>query len=266
MTPQPHAKQGESCILKTQSLVHSSTESDGNASASLIQAIIESVHSLPKAQAVNGSIIPLLEPLISHILALWNKVAFELELQIGLMEDQLEEDFWDKAQHPVSILHKTQRLSRWIIAYLGQLQGMKRAMTPSRYDDRVIQTPPPLLMMDIFFIEERLNGLLKRAEKAVQALLASIAINEGVKASSLTAVALWFAPLSLAVSIVSIDGRSQFGGRKYWIMIAIGVPLLALVIAVANVSDKILAALHRTHWGRLIMSLFNPKTRVGRPR
>lgn len=239
-------------------------ESDDIVSDEFSQTIIRSIRDLPNAQTPNGSIIPRLEPLFSHILALWNKVTFELELQVGLMEDQLEEDFWDKAQHPVSILHKTQRLSRWITAYLGHLQEMERVVSPSRYGDALTQTPP-LLEMDIKCIESKLEGLLKRAEKAVQALLASIAINEGVKASSLTAVALWFAPLSLAVSIVSIDGRSQFGGRKYWIMVAIGIPLLTLVIAVANVSDKVLAILHRTHWGRLIMSLFNPKTRIGRP-
>ena len=209
--------------------------------------------------------IPSLEVLFSHILALWNKVTFELELQVSLMEDQLEEDFWHKAQHPVSILHQTQRLSRWMTAYLSHLQDLKAAISPTRFGNSV-PTSPNLLEMDIVFIENKLHGLMKRAEKAVQALLASIAINEGVKASSLTAVALWFAPLSLAVSIVSIDGNSKFGGRKYWIMVAIGVPLLIAVIAVANVSDRFLTILHRSRRGRLVMSLFNPKTRVGKLR
>ena len=226
------------------------------------QTIVESVKCLPKSQPIDGSIIPLLSPVFSHILALWNKVIFELELQVGLMEDQLEEDFWDRAEHPVSILHKTQRLSRWMTAYLGHLKDMKLAMSPSRFGGSGEMAPS--LEVDVTFLEHRLHGLLKRAEKTVQALLASIAINEGVKASSLTAVALWFAPLSLAVSIVGVDGNTRFGGRKYWIMMAIGLPLLAVVIAFANVSDKFLAALHRTKRGRFVVALFNPKTAVRR--
>lgn len=184
-------------------------------------------------------------------------MVFHMDLQVSALEDQLEHDFWDKPQNPVSILHSTQRLSRRIISYLGQLASMKSDME-SKTDQDALED----VVMDIKDVEDKLRILLHRTDKATPALLASIAISEGAKASSLTAVALWFAPLSLAVSIVGIDGGSPFGGRKYWIMACIAIPLLLLVIAVANTSDKLMSALGRRRGGRALVSLFKPETRV----
>lgn len=212
---------------------------------------------LPSRQEFNASLFNNFEIPFSRIITLWNTVAFQLDLQISALEDQLEHDFWDKPQNPVLILHKTQRLSRRIMAYQGQLASMKSDMS--------LKTIPGALEdveVDIEDVRDKLAALLQRTNKAIPALLASIAISEGAKASSLTAVALWFAPLSLAVSIVSIDGRSPFGGRKYWIMACIAIPLLLLVIAVANVSDRLMAALGRRQGGRALVSLFKPETHV----
>lgn len=184
-------------------------------------------------------------------------MAFHMDLQVSALEDQLEHDFWDKPQNPVSILHSTQRLSRRIMSYLGQLASMKSDM-----ERKTNQNALEHVETDIKDVEDKLRVLLQRTDKAIPALLASIAIGEGAKASSLTAVALWFAPLSLAVSIVGIDGRSPFGGRKYWITACIAMPLLLLVIAVANTSDKLMSALGRRRGGRALVSLFKPETRI----
>lgn len=184
-------------------------------------------------------------------------MAFHMDLQVSALEDQLEHDFWDKPQNPVSILHTTQRLSRRIMSYLGQLGSMKSDMG-CRTNQNAIED----VEIDIKDVESKLSILLQRTDKAIPALLASIAIREGAKASSLTAVALWFAPLSLAVSIVGIDGRSPFGGRKYWIMACVAIPLLLLVIAVANTSDKLMGALGRRRGGRAMVSLFKPEVRI----
>ena len=184
-------------------------------------------------------------------------MAFQLDLQVSALEDQLEHDFWDRPQNPVLILHKTQRLSRRITTYLGQLASMKSDMSLKTIPDALEDAE-----VDVNDVSDKLNVLLQRTNKAIPALLASIAISEGAKASSLTAVALWFAPLSLAVSIVSIDGHSPFGGRKYWIIACIAIPLLLLVIAVANTSDRLMAALGRRQGGRALVSLFKPETHV----
>lgn len=218
---------------------------------------ISTVKSLPHGQKFNVSLINHFHTPFSRIIILWNAVAFHMDLQVSALEDQLEHDFWDKPQNPVSILHSTQRLSRRITSYLGQLASMKSDMECKTNQDALED-----VVMDIKDVEDKLRILLQRTDKATPALLASIAISEGAKASSLTAVALWFAPLSLAVSIVGIDGRSPFGGRKYWIMACIAIPLLLLVIAVANTSDKLMSALGRRRGGRALVSLFKPETRV----
>ncbi|MCJ1263080.1 hypothetical protein MMC22_002950 [Lobaria immixta] len=211
---------------------------------------VAAIKSLPPGQEFNASLINHFHTPFSRIIILWNTVAFHMDLQVSALEDQLEHDFWDKPQNPVSILHTTQRLSRRIMSYLGQLGSMKSDMG-CRTNQNALED-----------VEGKLKILLQRTDKAIPALLASIAISEGAKASSLTAVALWFAPLSLAVSIVGIDGRSPFGGRKYLIMACIAIPLLLLVIAVANTSDKLMGALGRRRGGRAIVSLFKPETRI----
>lgn len=113
--------------------------------------------------------------------------------------------------------------------------------------------------MDTKDVKANLTVLSQRTDKAIPALLASIAISEGAKASSLTAVALWFAPLSLAISIVSIDGQAPFGGRKYWIMACIAIPLFLCVLAVANTSDSFIASLAKHRGRRAILSLFKAR-------
>lgn len=218
---------------------------------------VAAVKSLPSGHVLDGSLVNFLHPPFSRILILWNAVAFHMDLQVSALEDQLEHDFWDRPQNPVSILHSTQRLSRRIMSYLVQLGSMKSDM-----ERKTHQNALEYLEIDIKDIEDKLKILLQRTDKAIPALLASIAISEGAKASSLTAVALWFAPLSLAVSIVGIDGHSPFGGRKYWITGCIAIPLLLLVIAVANTSDKLMGALGRRRGGRAIVSLFKPETRI----
>ena len=184
---------------------------------------------------------------MSKIVGLWNAVAFHLDHQISSLEDQLEGDFWDGPQKPESILHETQRASRRLRMYRGQLGSMRT--------DLVYHAGtafPEDLVSDVKDIEEKLETLIQRADKAEQGLLATIAINEAVnaskltaKASRLTAIALWFAPLSLSISLVSIDGDSKFGGKKYWIMALIAVPLLLLVMVlpVAKTSDMFMKAL-----------------------
>lgn len=180
-----------------------------------------------------------------------------MDLQVSGLEDQLEHDFWDRPENPVSILHKTQRLSRRIATYQGQLGSMESDILFKNSKDAFED-----VTTDVNDVRYKLTVLVQRTDKAIPALLASIAISEGAKASSLTAVALWFAPLSLAVSIVGIDGRSPFGGRKYWITACIAIPLLLLVIAVANTSERLMAALGKRRGGRALVSLFKPETHV----
>ena len=199
---------------------------------------------------------------------LWNQVAFQMDLQISALEDQLEHDFWDKPQNPVSILHRLQRASRRLTIYHVQLGSMKRDLDTRIGSVSRKKMPAEKraakkrrreeVVSDILDSQEKIEVLLQRADKAIPALLASIAINEGAKASSLTATALWFAPLSLSISLVSIDGSSRFGGYKYWIMACIAVPLLLLVMAIANTSDKLIAALGKRRPGRALISLFKP--------
>ena len=184
---------------------------------------------------------------MSKITALWNAVAFHMDHQVSALEDQLEQDFWDKPENPVSILRQTQRTSRRLRTYRSQLGSMRTDLVFSAGG-----ASPDDLVTDIKDVEDMLEVLVERADKAVQSLLASIAINEGVKASSLTAIALWFAPLSLSISLVSIDGSSEFGGKKYWIMASISVPLLLLVMALANTSDRFMSALGKRRRGRAL--------------
>lgn len=200
--------------------------------------------ALPPDQRFDASIVSALQASMSKIIALWNAVAFHMDHQVSALEDQLEHDFWDKPENPVSILRQTQRASRRLTTYRGQLGSM---WTDLVYG--VGKTFPEDLVTDAKDIEDTLEVLIQRADKAVQSLLASIAINEGVRASSLTAIALWFAPLSLSISFVSIDGSSKFGGKKYWIMASIAVPLLLLVMALANTSDRFMSALGKRRRG-----------------
>ena len=178
-----------------------------------------------------------------------------MDIQISALEDQLEHDFWDKPQSPVRILHKAQRLSRRIMAYMAHITSLEADIARKTTENAL-----EIAEMNTKDVKARLIVLSQRTDKAIPALLASIAITEGQKASSLTAIALWFAPLSLAISIVSIDGHSPFGGRKYWIMACIAIPLLLAVIAVANTSDNLIALLGRRRGGRAILSLFKAKT------
>lgn len=218
---------------------------------------MQAIKAIPANQNFDQSFITNFEVPISGITNLWNTVAFHMDLQVSALEDQLEHDFWDRPQNPVSILHKTQRLSRRITAYLSQLRSME-----SDISFKTSQGAIEDIVTDVNDVKDKLVILLQRTDKAIPALLATIAISEGAKASSLTAVALWFAPLSLAVSIVGIDGRSPFGGRKYWITACIAVPLLFLVIAVANTSERLMAALGRRRGGRALVSLFKPETPI----
>ena len=223
---------------------------------------------LDPGQAFDTSITSALHGSISSIVRLWNEVAFHMDLQVSALEDQLEHDFWDKPQNPVSILHRSQRAARRLTQYHGQLRVLK---TDLRIDpgkpsagvaaDKMLARED--LVVDIQDIQDKLQVLIQRTDKAVSALLASIAIVEGVKASSLTAIALWFAPLSVSISLVTIDGNSKFGGPKYWIMICIAVPLLLLVIAVASNSDSQMNALGKRKRGRALISLFKLDTRIG---
>ena len=208
-----------------------------------------------------------------NIAKLWNEVAFYMDLQISALEDQVEHDFWDKPQNPVSILHRLQRASRRLTIYHGHLGSMKKDLDYGTASVSTSKMPAEKraarkrsreeMVSDILDTQEKIRFLLQRADKTIPALLASIAINESVKASSLTATALWFAPLSLSISLVSIDGNSRFGGKKYWVMVCIAVPLLLLVMAIANTSDKLMAALGKRRPGRALISLFKPETRVG---
>lgn len=224
---------------------------------SLFQKSIAAIQALPAGQSFDRSILNnLLSPLLS-IVSSWNTVVFHMDHQISALEDQLEHDYWDTPQNPVSILHKAQRLSRRITAYLGQINSMESDIAWKKAGNAL-----EAVEIDAKDVTTNLNVLLLRTDKAVPALLASIAISEGAKASSLTAIVLWFAPLSLAISIVSIDGHAPFGGRKFWIMACIAIPLLLLVIAVANTSDSFIALLGRRRGGRALLSLFKPETRV----
>ena len=206
------------------------------------------VKALPPNQNFDGSIVSALQASMSKIIALWNAVAFHMGHQVSALEDQLEQDFWDKPENPVSILRQTQRTSRRLRTYRSQLGSMRTDLVFSGGG-----ASPDDLVTDIKDIEDMLEVLVERADKAVQSLLASIAINEGIKASSLTVIALWFAPLSLSISLVSIDGSSEFGGKKYWIMASTAVPLLLLVMALANTSDRFMSALGKRRRGRALI-------------
>ena len=223
----------------------------------MLQVVKTSIERLSPAQALDESIVPALTDVTREILRLWKDVIFYADIHVSAMEDQLEQDFWDKQRNPVEILHEAQRLSRNLTRYLGQVTSMEEDLAFS---------PQGILARSITSrleeIKAKLETLIKRTVRAVPALQASIAINEGGKMSSLTAVALWFAPLSLAVSIVSIDGGSKFGGQKYWIWPCIALPLLFAVILVANSSDKFITWLGRRRHGRALLSLFKPETRL----
>ena len=225
----------------------------------LLEASVAAVKALPPDQNFDGSIIGALNASMSRIVDLWNAATFHMDHQISALEDQLEHDFWDKPQNPISILHQAQRASRRLTVYHDQLGSMRIDLAYG-----VGGTIPEDLAIDIKDAQDKLDLLIRRADKVVRALLASIAIGEGAKASSLTAIALWFAPLSLSISLVSIDGRSELGGKKYWIMASIAVPLLLLVIAVANTSDRLMDALGRRRRGRALIKLFKPELKLGR--
>ena len=224
---------------------------------SLFHQSIAAIQALPARQPFDKSIINCFHSPLLTIVSLWNTVVFHIDLQVSALEDQVEHDFWDKPQNPVSILHKTQRLSRRVTAYLGQLISMESDIAWTTSNDAL-----EAIKRDTEDIKTRLNVLLQRTDKASSALLGSIAISEGAKASSLTAIVLWFTPLSLAISIVSIDGHAPLGGRKLWIMACIAIPLLLLVLAVANMSDSFIALLGKRRRGRALLSLFKPETRV----
>lgn len=221
---------------------------------SLFHKSVAAIQAFPPGQPFDRSVINCFGSPLLSIISLWNTVVFHMDLQISALEDQLEHDFWDKPQSPVSILHKAQRLSRRITTYMGHITSLEADIGRMTTENAL-----EIVDMDTKDVKARLTVLSQRTDKAVPALLASIAITEGAKASSLTAIALWFAPLSLAISIVSIDGHSPFGGRKYWIMACIAIPLLLFVIAVANTSDSLITLLGRRRGGRAILSLFKPK-------
>ncbi|KAL9610753.1 MAG: hypothetical protein Q9167_004572 [Letrouitia subvulpina] len=176
------------------------------------------------------------------------------------LEDQVEHDFWDKPRNPVDILHEAQRISRNLAHYRNQISFMENDLRHSKADDLLTD-----LAIDLEDVKSGFETLMKRTDKAVPALLASIAISEGSKASSLTAVALWFAPLSLSISIVSIDGNSRFGGQKFWIWACIAVPLLFVVISVAHLSDNFIERLGRRRGGRALNCLPSTGSDARRP-
>lgn len=219
-----------------------------------IEALIKKSN---EALKTDGAVVRIMEGLCSDVLSLWNGVLYYMDIQISALEDQVEHDFWDKPRNPVDILHEAQRISRNLAYYRNQISFMENDLRHSKADDL-----PTDLAIDLEDVKSRFETLVKRTDKAVPALLASIAIGEGKKASSLTAVALWFAPLSLSASIVSIDGGSRFGGQKYWIWACIAVPLLLVVILVANLSDKFIEKLGRRGGGRALVSIFKPETRI----
>lgn len=223
----------------------------------MLQIVKTSIERLSPAQGLDESIVPALSGVTREIACLWNNVIFYADIHVSAMEDQLEHDFWDKQRNPVEILHDAQRLSRNLTRYLGQITSMEEDLVFSSKG-----TVARSLTSRLKEVKAKLETLIKRTDRAVPALLASIAINEGGKMSSLTAVALWFAPLSMAISIVSIDGGSKFGGQKYWIWPCIAFPLLFVVILVANSSDRFITWLGRRRHGRALLSLFKPETRM----
>ena len=225
-----------------------------DSSSSLFHESISAIQAFPPGTKFDSSVINCFDGPLSSIISLWNTVIFHMDIQISSLEDQLEHDFWDKPQSPVLILHKAQRLSRRITAYMAHLTSLEADIGRKTTENAL-----ELVNMDTKDVKAKLTVLSQRTDKAIPALLASIAISEGAKASSLTAIAVWFAPLSLAISIVSIDGHTPFGGRKYWIMACIAIPLLLIVIAVANTSDSLIALLGRRRGGRAILSLFKAK-------
>ena len=216
------------------------------------------IRMLPQRQVFDETIVKALDGLIEEIALLWNDVTFSADIQVSALEDQLEQDFWDKPKDPVTILHEAQRLSRNLTRYCQQLRSMSKNLTVYSGGEQ----PPEGMTINLNDLEARLQTLIGRTERAVPALLASIAIKEGSKASSLTAVALWFAPLSLSVSLVSIDGNARLGGKKYWVWACIAIPMLLTVILVANSSDRLINRLGNRMGGRALMSIFKPETRV----
>lgn len=227
---------------------------NNSSSPSLFQQSISAIQSFSPKQPLDRSVIDCFDGPLWSIIGLWNTVVFHMDIQISALEDQLEHDFWDKPQSPILILHKAQRLSRRITAYMAHINSLEADI-----GRKTSETALEVVDMDTKDVKARLNVLSQRIDKAIPALLGSIAISEGIKTSSLTAVALWFAPMSLAISVVSIDGHSSFGGRKYWIMACIAIPLLLLVVAVANTSDSLIALLGRRRGGRAILSMFKAK-------
>ncbi|KAL9103187.1 MAG: hypothetical protein Q9163_001753 [Psora crenata] len=223
----------------------------------MLDNVVAAIKALPRGSRFDRTIVAGLGILFFEIIDLWNTVIFQMDYQISALEDQLEHDFWDRPQNPVSILHRTQRASRRLTAYRYQILSLEKDLVFVSGGD-VSQE----LMLDLGDLKDKINDLINRADKAVPALLASIAIDEGAKASRLTAVALWFAPLSLAVSFVGVDGSSTFGGKKYWIMPCIAFPLLFLVMMMANSSDKLMTTLAKKKMGRSLISLFKPRTRT----
>lgn len=223
----------------------------------MFEDFVAAIEALPVEESLEQMIIEIFTKSLTSVMAMWNAVVFNLDLQVSALEDQLEHDFWDKPQNTVSILHQTQRISRRLTTYCEQVIMAEKDLT-------IISAGKVCehLDIDIKDVKERLNILIQRTDKAIPALLASIAIREGAKASSLTAVALWFAPLSLSVSIVSIDGNTRFGGRKYWIMGCIAVPLLFLMIAVANTSDRFMSWLGRFRRGRAFVSFIKSENHM----
>ena len=216
------------------------------------------IRMLPQRQGFDRTIVEALDGLIEEIALLWNDVTFSADIQVSALEDQLEHDFWDKPKDPVTILHEAQRLSRNLTRYCQQLRSICKHLTTNSGGGQ----PPESMTINLNDIEARLQILIGRAQRAVPALLASIAINEGSKASSLTAIALLFAPLSLSVSLVSIDGNSTLGGKIYWVWACIAFPMLVIMILVANSWDRLINGLGKRKVGRALMSIFKSETRV----
>ena len=224
----------------------------------MLKCVETAIRLLPPKQGFDETIVKALDGLIEEITLLWNDVTFSAEIEVSSLEDQLEHDFWDKPKDPVTILHEAQRLSRNLTRYCQQLRSVSKDVTIYSGSEQC----PVGIAINLNDIEARLQTLIGRTERAIPALLASIAINEGSKASSLTAVALLFAPLSLSVSLVSIDGNSRLGGKQFWVWACIAFPLILTVILVANSSDRLGDYLSRRKGGRALMSFFKPGTRV----
>ena len=209
-------------------------------SHAMLQCAEAAVTVLPPGQEFDHTIVHALEKLTKQIVSLWGEAIFHAQRGVGILEEQLERNFNEKPQDPASILHEAQRLARRLTGYCNQVTSMQKSLTYSMRDERSTS-----VMVNLGDVKARLETLIKRTDNAVPALLGEISISEASKAASLTAIAVWFAPLSLSVSIVSIDGDSRFGGKKYWIWACIAVPLLLVAILVANAPDKLIRILRR---------------------